>query len=244
MSTADTALSAGSSAGLASAVGGVDRRDDVVGVLQAPCRPRGRRAGRRGPGRRPRRRPATRRCRCSPPVPEEPDSPQAAVSSSARARGAMNRVRVRMGPPSVSRGGSPATRVWREDSRGDHATPAIALRAIDRSNALRFCYRRARRSERARREAVGSGVADGARPRRPGTAAAAGPASRAQDTSTSEQLGQQRQRGDEEGAGDDQAVVLLAEAELDEPAEPSRRPRARPGRRWRRPARPPSGCRS
>ena len=86
------------------------------------------------------------------------------------------------------------------------------------SNALRFCY--ARRPQSGTPEAVGSGRRHVARPgseeRQPPGPRCHGP--RHEDE---EQLGQQREAGDEEGAGDHQPVVLLSEAELDQPAEPS-----------------------
>ena len=140
VSAADTAFSAGSSAGLASAIRGVDRRDDVVGVLQGLVVLEDDElvAGERGAG------VAGGLgvlASASPPVPEEPDSPQAAVNASARASGAMNRMRARMSwTPRLlcPVAAAAATRVWAGDLPRGSCNPLRCAQCDPGSVRCRF----------------------------------------------------------------------------------------------------------
>src|SRR4051794_9776143 len=151
----------------------------------------------------------------SPPVPEEPDSPQAARPSrrTDAATGVRILVRVRMlRPPSVSRAAGPAaTRVWREVSRASHATPHG--RGTARWGDIRCAPVTSQRDGGGLRTALPA-----PRPRQ-GEPLRAGGERRRDDHE--QRLGQQREDRDQQCAGDDLPVVLLAEAEVDDPAEPA-----------------------
>ena len=227
---------------------GVDRRHDVVGVLQVlvvlehdQLVP-GDRA--RTPCRRPRR-------RCS----AAALLLHAARAGGARraagggdhhgqARGARIRIRVRMSARLLCpvRPGRAATRVWREDSRGASWNPCARARHNRGPHTLPFCY--PARGQSGMPAAVGSGSPALAVPGAAGTDPARGPGTTRTQTTDEHRLGQQRERGDQHGAGDHQPVVLLPEPEVDDAGRGRPRRPVRPGPRWRPPAPPPSGCRS
>src|SRR3954451_3874732 len=131
-----------------------------------------------------------------PPVPDDPELPQAAVSATTARRGAMTVIRARMSArllcPVRPRA---ATRVWREVSRTRHATPVGCARCTWGPCCCRFVIRRS--SERHPR-----GHRFGLSRRRAGPRPQKGEAPRPGRHGPGEHhqqhLGEQRQGGDEE----------------------------------------------
>ena len=107
----------------------------------------------------------------------------------------------------------------REDSRGAHATPLVACtQSIVRTRCASVTCAPDLRAGRRRRWVPASATL---RDRAARNGSRRGPGVTRPRHEHQQQFGEQREAGDEEGAGDHQPVVLLPEAEGDQPAEPS-----------------------